>query len=723
MADMWQAIQKLQDGLSKLQDGLSKLQNDLAGERADRLVVQEKHENAIAKLEKKLKGGSKRDDAIKDLEASVKQLERQLEKRQELEEKLDHNKKFIKQLQRQLAPIQRRVLLDYGRLDILRYFKDEANTWDDLVQQHPRSVDLVNAIMDKLKGNKDLKFHPSRQAIRYLCLPNDYLPYLIGFQPEVAAIQVSIISNVTHYMAECHGQELIGKVRHKVKSIKSKQTRIYDIHRPPSGSRMVLRDLQPQALQTPPKRNIPLTGMSFLTGAMCLQKIFSTMTGRRSQALGRHISNVVQGERQLRDFLGCVVPETSAHDVTTPPELQHIQTWDDFIADVMEGIRAAPMSSRPTPHIFSLVDWSRVLMDPLRNQFIPLKSSLKPDRPKLSLHEMQDSPVPGLVHRYPTKALFLGSLAISLRLQDFSDYTRSYGVGARTVTISKAPSPPARRRWEKVFRYIEDTPALNDIVVSVPVIGTRLLSTPHNHEWMDALTKIANDARSMGKTTALHTHFNHPQEITWVTEVAARKLFEQGITVRNQTVLLKGVNDELDTMKMLIWKLANNNIQRKSRRQKNRRVGKEDAEEGGNGANRRAPKRVEEETLNEMTIIATILFKVRQNRTKTAPPHLRASDKLTEAKSASSRKESNASFANDLETAGSKHKNRVGNNAVLISAEGDKHKIAPILRDRAARCISGEDLPPSKLPVEDKLNPEDDFAFNSRWKWIISKQE
>lgn len=158
-----------------------------------------------------------------------------------------------------------------------------------------------------------------------------------------------------------------------------------------------------------------------------------------------------------------------------------------------------------------------------------------------------------------------------------------------------------------MFRYIEDTPTLDDIVVSggdayylqyeqLLEIGTRLLSVPHirrfriatkgmcspqplislhlllglavspmkilsDHDWMDALTKIANDARSMGKTIALHTHFNHPREITWVTEVAARKLFERGITVRNQTVLLKGVNDELDTMKTLIWKLANNNIQ------------------------------------------------------------------------------------------------------------------------------------------------------------------
>lgn len=83
-------------------------------------------------------------------------------------------------------------------------------------------------------------------------------------------------------------------------------------------------------------------------------------------------------------------------------------TRDDFIADVMDGIRLAPMSIRLTPHILSLVDWSNALVDPIRRQFIPLKSSLKPDHPQLtldSLHETRDSPVPGLVHRYPDLVL------------------------------------------------------------------------------------------------------------------------------------------------------------------------------------------------------------------------------------------------------------------------------------------------------------------------------
>src|ERR1700734_3410960 len=105
------------------------------------------------------------------------------------------------------------------------------------------------------------------------------------------------------------------------------------------------------------------------------------------------ISNTIQGKAQLRDFLACVIPETLAHNASLPNGLLHIRTRDDFITDVMDGIGLAPMSIRLTPHILSLVDWSNALDDPIRRQFIPLKSSLKPDHPQLtldSLHETRD---------------------------------------------------------------------------------------------------------------------------------------------------------------------------------------------------------------------------------------------------------------------------------------------------------------------------------------------
>ena len=67
--------------------------------------------------------------------------------------------------------------------------------------------------------------------------------------------------------------------------------------------------------------------------------------------------------------------------------------------------------------------------------------------------------------------------------------------------------------------------------------------------------------KERGKHVALHTHFNHPNEFSWVTREAAQKLFVNGVTVRNQSVLLRGVNDDVATMGRLIRELADNNIQ------------------------------------------------------------------------------------------------------------------------------------------------------------------
>lgn len=173
-----------------------------------------------------------------------------------------------------------------------------------------------------------------------------------------------------------------------------------------------------------------------------------------------------------------------------------------------------------------------------------------------------------------------------------SNSTRSYSVGGPTSSVSKTSFSPTRRRWEKIFNYIEATPTIHDIVVSggdsyylqpehITEIGRRLLSIPHikrlrfatkgiavspmriltDSDWTDAVIGLSNEGRSCGKSVAIHTHFNHPSEITWVTEMAAQKLFEHAVVVRNQTVLLRGVNDNVQTMKALIRNLANINIQ------------------------------------------------------------------------------------------------------------------------------------------------------------------
>jgi lysine 2,3-aminomutase len=108
---------------------------------------------------------------------------------------------------------------------------------------------------------------------------------------------------------------------------------------------------------------------------------------------------------------------------------------ESFYADLTEGIRNAPMALRISPHLLSLIDWSEPATDPIRAQFLPLRSCQQPDHPMLrldSLAERKDSPVPGLTHRYPDKALFLpvDTCPVYCRF-----CTRSYAVGADTERV------------------------------------------------------------------------------------------------------------------------------------------------------------------------------------------------------------------------------------------------------------------------------------------------
>ncbi|KAI9726110.1 MAG: hypothetical protein M1834_009426 [Cirrosporium novae-zelandiae] len=331
---------------------------------------------------------------------------------------------------------------------------------------------------------------------------------------------------------------------------------------------------------------------------------WSNVTEKEFLSYQWQIRNSVLGNKpalaqaRLKQFLEGVLPTHIPHSETESlgfaSKLVHIRTREDFIHDVMEGISAAPMSIRLTPHILSVIDWSNPLQDPVLRQFIPINSARLPDHPMLtldSLHETEDSPTPGLVHRYPSKALFLSTSICPVYCRFC---TRSYAVGLETESVeTKAKVRFTKDRENAMFEYIENTPALNDIVVSggdsylldprrLVQLGERLLNIPHIKRfrlatkglavcpsrivddadvWADALIHVVNKGRERGVAVAVHTHFNHSNEITWITRLAAEKLFRAGVTVRNQSVLLRGVNNDLDTMKKLIQDLADMNIQ------------------------------------------------------------------------------------------------------------------------------------------------------------------
>ena len=278
------------------------------------------------------------------------------------------------------------------------------------------------------------------------------------------------------------------------------------------------------------------------------------------------------------------------HSVKTADEL--LAAIEDlaepsFIADAREGFRRAPMSVRVSPYAIATIDWSKPYSDPIRTQFIPVASKLLKDHPRLtldSLHELDDSPVPGLTHRYVDKALFLPLTTCPVYCRFC---TRSYAIGLDTESVDKVTLAKTPREWQAAFDYIASRPELEDIVISggdtyqlapknLTTIGEALLAIPHvrrmrfatkgpaimpmkiltDRDWVDALTAVAERGRKLGKDVVLHTHFNSPNEITWITQRAMDVLFGRGITVRNQSVLIRGVNDDPAVMTLLVKRLS-----------------------------------------------------------------------------------------------------------------------------------------------------------------------
>ena len=284
----------------------------------------------------------------------------------------------------------------------------------------------------------------------------------------------------------------------------------------------------------------------------------------------------------------------SKHTITNPRKLlDAVQELapSGFVEDAVDGFRRAPMAVRITPYLLSLIDWSNPVTDPLRIQFLPIGSSLLADHPKVgldSLAEQADAPVPGLTHRYGDKALFLplDTCPVYCRF-----CTRSYAIGINTENVEKISLKANRTRWDAAYQYVASRPELEDIVVSggdaynlrpdwLREIGRTLLDMPNirrvriaskgpavmpqkiltDDDWFRALVEVVDYGRERFKEVALHTHFGNANEITGITEQAMCRLFGAGVTVRNQTVLQRGVNDTNATMGRLIKTLGHLNV-------------------------------------------------------------------------------------------------------------------------------------------------------------------
>lgn len=258
-----------------------------------------------------------------------------------------------------------------------------------------------------------------------------------------------------------------------------------------------------------------------------------------------------------------------------------------LLQDLKHGLTRTPMRIRLTPYLAALIDWSNPIDDPIGRQFLPFGSRFLDNHPFAaddSLNEDGDRVAPFLVHRYPDRALFL-PLTVCPVYCAFC--TRSRLVGGSTAVKAKETYGASPEAWEDTFAYLRAHPEIEDVVISggdaamlrpdaIESIGRTLVEMPHvrrlryatrglaaipmkitsDDAWVGALARVSDAGRRAMKEVCVHTHVNVGTEITEWTVAASQRLIDLGIRVRNQSVLLRGVNDSLDVMHQLIKRLS-----------------------------------------------------------------------------------------------------------------------------------------------------------------------
>ena len=254
--------------------------------------------------------------------------------------------------------------------------------------------------------------------------------------------------------------------------------------------------------------------------------------------------------------------------------LEQLKKYIHLTEEEEEGVKKSLETLRMaiTPYYLTLIDPENPNC-PVRKQAIPTGAEVhKADADLLDpLHEDEDSPVPGLTHRYPDRVLFL--------ITDMCSMYCRHCTRRRFAGQSDASTP--QDNIERAIEYIANTPQVRDVVLSggdallisddkLEYIISRLRDIPHveiirigSRTPVVLPQRITENLVNMLKKyhpVWLNTHFNHSDEITPEAEAAVARLANAGVPLGNQSVLLKGVNDCVHIMKKLMHNLVKNRI-------------------------------------------------------------------------------------------------------------------------------------------------------------------
>lgn len=214
----------------------------------------------------------------------------------------------------------------------------------------------------------------------------------------------------------------------------------------------------------------------------------------------------------------------------------------------------------------AMVDLIEEPGDPIWRQYIPELEELEiVDGVVDSLGEDADSPVPNITHRYPDRALFLVSPVCA-------SYCRFCTRRRKVGDPEKIPMS----QLESGFQYLEEHVEIRDVILSggdplllsdrrLDLILGRLRQIRHLEiirigsripcHLPERITPELCDVLRKHHPFYINTHFNHPRELTPAAVKGLEMLADAGIPLGCQTVLLKGVNDDVDVMKELMQKL------------------------------------------------------------------------------------------------------------------------------------------------------------------------
>lgn len=220
-----------------------------------------------------------------------------------------------------------------------------------------------------------------------------------------------------------------------------------------------------------------------------------------------------------------------------------------------------------TPHYFNLVDRDDPNC-PIRRQIIPRieEGWTAPEEMADPCGEDTHMPVPGLVHRYPDRVLFL----VTDRCASYCRYC------TRSRVVSGVGEQHLETQWEPAFKYLETHTEVRDVLLSggdpllfsddrLDRILTRLRSIPHiqfvrigSRIPIFLPQRITPELCAMLKKhhpLFISIHTNHPRELTTEVRDGLARLADAGIPLGNQSVLLRGVNDSVEVQKALVHKL------------------------------------------------------------------------------------------------------------------------------------------------------------------------